>query len=353
MRRVSALLLLGCLQTALGWAHVPAGELRKAVSDDDVMVAFVAPDEPASAAFEPEWLSAAAEGKEHLVSIDCGVNQGPDCDREGIESLPFILLFRSGSVVAQYKGPRRAAALLHFAARRKRPVVSESLGSEELIAFKTTDETVFVAYLDPEDRTSAEVVTDAAIRYRDEFSFATVTDSSLAEAQGINVPSVVCYKQIDGDTRRFSSFNQPHEFDDWVKEASRPILGELTALNQQRLLDRGWPMVYLFAPTESERQQLRKTVYKFAKSYYDSLTSVLVDPFQFPELMNQLGLATNQFPAGAVHQLSKDRIYQYPKDKPFSPGALQQWGLDVYQGLVKAWTPPGFTAPESTEHDEL
>ncbi|KAK3357334.1 thioredoxin-like domain-containing protein, partial [Lasiosphaeria hispida] len=307
-------------------------------------------------AFEPEWLSAVAEGKEHLVSVDCSDSRAADCDREGIESLPLVLLFQSGSVVAQYKGPRRAAALLHFIARQKRPVVSHNLGSEELVAFKTTDETVFVAYLDREDRAAAEVVTDAAIRYRGEFSFGTVTDPGLAEAQGIKVPSVVCYRQIDGDTMRFS-FDQPHKFDDWAKEASRPILGELTALNQQRLMDRGWPMVYLFAPTESERQQLRKTVYKFARSYYDSLTSVLVDPFQFPELMNQLGLASDQFPAAAVHQLSKDRIYQYPKDKPFSPGALQQWGLDVYQDRIKPWTPPGVTvtvtASESAEHDEL
>lgn len=112
---------------------------------------------------------------------------------------------------------------------------------------------------------------------------------------------------------------------------------------------RGWPMVYLFAQTESERQQLRKTLYKFARSYYDSLTSVLVDPLDFPDLMPSLGLDPNILPAGAVHQLSKDRIYHYPKDKPLNPSTLQQWGLDVYQGRIKPWTPPGVT----TSYDDL
>jgi protein disulfide-isomerase A1 len=102
-------------------------------------------------------------------------------------------------------------------------------------------------------------------------------------------------------------------------------------------------MVYLFGSTEAERQTLRKSLYRFARSYYDSLTSVVVDPTEFPDLMGQLGLEPDVFPAGAVHQLSKDRIYPYPKGQSFSSDALQQWGLDVYQGRIKPWTPPGVT----------
>jgi protein disulfide-isomerase A1 len=109
----------------------------------------------------------------------------------------------------------------------------------------------------------------------------------------------------------------------------------------------GWPMVYVFSASEAERQQLRKTLYKFASSYYDSFISVLVNPHDFPDLMGELGLDPSVLPAGAVHQLSNGRIYHYPKDKPLSPSALQQWGLDVYQGRVKPWVPPGVT----TSHD--
>jgi len=108
-------------------------------------------------------------------------------------------------------------------------------------------------------------------------------------------------------------------------------------------------MVYLFAPTEPERQELRKALYKFAKSYYDSLTSVVVDPLDFPGLMEKLGLEPGVYPAGAVHQLSKDRVYPYPKGRPFTSGAVQQWGLDVYQGRIKPWTPPGVT----TSYEDL
>ena len=238
---------------------------------------------------------------------------------------------------------------MNFVARRRRPVVSEGLTADGLAAFKTVDEVVFVAYLDPEDQAPGEVLADAARVFRDEFSFGAVTDPAVAEAQGVKVPAVVCYKPVDGDTAQFSEFGEPAKFIGWVKEASRPVISELSLLNQKRLLQRGWPMVYLFSASEAERQQLRKTLYTFARSYYDSLTSVLVDPLDFPDLMGELGLDPSILPAGAVHQLSNGRIYHYPSDKPLSRGALQQWGLDVYQGRIKPWTAAGVTA----SHEDL
>ena len=102
-------------------------------------------------------------------------------------------------------------------------------------------------------------------------------------------------------------------------------------------------MVYIFGKTQKERNDLRKALYRFASSYHDSLTVVTVDPFVFPELMGQLGLEPDVFPAGAVHQLSKDRIFPYPKGAPVDSNALQKWGLDVQQGRVTPWTPPGVT----------
>lgn len=102
-------------------------------------------------------------------------------------------------------------------------------------------------------------------------------------------------------------------------------------------------MIYIFAETEQERARLRMSLAKFARGYYDSLTSVTVDPLEFPELPAKMGLEPGAFPSGAVHQLSKDRIYPYHKGKPLDSKSLQQFGLDVWQGRIKPWTPPGVT----------
>lgn len=108
-------------------------------------------------------------------------------------------------------------------------------------------------------------------------------------------------------------------------------------------------MVYIFAETEAERTAIRKELNKVARSYYDSLTMVTVDPLEFPDLPAKLGLDPDVLPAGAAHQLSKDRIYPYPKGRGWSSSELQSWGLDVWQGRVKPWTPPGVT----TTYDDL
>ena len=126
--------------------------------------------------------------------------------------------------------------MLGFVARRKRPVVS-TLGIEDLVPFKTIDETVLIAYLDPEDREPAEAFADVASQYRDEFSFGISTDPSALLSQKIDAPAVMCYKLIDGDTAKFAPFDDLARLDEWVKEATRPVISELTVLNHQRLLE--------------------------------------------------------------------------------------------------------------------
>lgn len=104
--------------------------------------------------------------------------------------------------------------MLHFVSRSARPAVTEGLDAESLAAFKTADETVFVAFLDPADHESAAVFEDVARRYREEFSFGSVVDAGVAEAQGVEAPAVVCYKLVDGDVVTLKGF-KGDELDGW------------------------------------------------------------------------------------------------------------------------------------------
>lgn len=110
-------------------------------------------------------------------------------------------------------------------------------------------------------------------------------------------------------------------------------------------------MVYVFAAGEAERAELRQTLRKMARSYYDSLTMATVDPAEFPALPARLGLAGAPWPAGAVHQLSRDRVYPYPRGAPVTSDALQKWGLDVWQGRVAPWSPQGAATPAPASDD--
>ncbi|KAK4189585.1 hypothetical protein QBC35DRAFT_138968 [Podospora australis] len=354
---------LGLASVVKAWNHVAdATELGRWVTDPagegkPILAAFVKPDEPASASFEEEWLKATAwadaesDSDHALVSIDCtSPEQDEACQIEKDMKYPSIYLLEVDRPVVEYRGPRRAAAFLNFVSRRNRPAISELKDAEALVAFKKADETAFVAYLHEEDRGKAGVVfSDVADKYREEFSFGVVYGEELAKEEekvkGNELPVVVCYKR-NGEGEEVTAvvhkkLGEVGELDEWIQQASRSLVSELTVLNHERLLKRNSPMVYVFLPTESERQAMRETLKKAASQYADSLTMVTVDPYEFPHLMPKLGLEPGVLPALAVHQVSKDRIYPYPKDKPISEDAIQKWGKDIFFGLTEPWTPPG------------
>ncbi|KAI1393217.1 thioredoxin-like domain-containing protein [Hypoxylon trugodes] len=330
------------------WMHASEPELQSALSDDNtVIVAFVNPSDKKTEHLETEWALVVPEARSPFVSIDCAANLSV-CASHGVASTSVVKLFKEGKVKATYNGPRRASAILAWADRVQRPIVSE-LSATVLEDFKKTDETVFIAYLNAGDEAPKAAFTEVAGKYHEEFTFGVITDASTLVEEGVAAPLVKCYKPLDGDTHEFGGPSDVAALEKFVKDASRPVIGELLPHNHQRFLDRGWSMVYVFAATEAKRTEIRKALHSMARGYYKSLTMVIVDPLEFPELLPKLGLDPESLPTGAVHQLSKDRIYPYPKGRGWTSSELQSWGMDVWQGRIKPWTPPGVT----TTYDDL
>ncbi|KAK6949744.1 hypothetical protein Daesc_008065 [Daldinia eschscholtzii] len=346
MSRFAAILL--CLYALFSiahtWEHVSKSQFESALKGDGaVVVAFVHPLDKKTEHLETEWSLALPKAKVPFTSIDC-TTLGVACASHDVSSSSTVKLFKERDHVSTYNGPRRASALLAWADRVQRPIVSE-VSSDALQDFRKVDEVVFIAYLSMSDKTSRAAFADVAERYREEFTFGVVTDDDVLAAEGITIPQIKCYHPLDSATY---AFDIPTEIDvaalnGFVVEASRPVIGELLSHNHERFLNRGWPMVYVFAATEAERAEIRNTLKRIAHNYYKSLTMVTVDPLEFPDLPAKLGLNPNVFPAGAVHQLSKDRIYPYPQGKSWTADNVQSWGLDVWQGRIKPWTPPGVT----------
>lgn len=349
---IRRLWLLACFASlVIAWEHVSPQELETGLKEHDVaIVAFVSPSEEKSKALEIEWTLAAPEAKVPFLSIDCA-SHASACEQHDASSYPSVKLFSKGVVQSTYMGPRRASALLVWIGRAQRQAVSE-VDAESLNAFKSIDETVFIAFLDAADEPPRLAFADAASRFRDEFTFGVVVDADALASEGLEAPVVKCYKSIDGDTQFHRGSLDLEALEVFVKEASRPVIGELLPHNHQRFLDRGWPMIYIFGNTEAQRNELRNSLKKMARGQYDALTMVTVDPLEFPDLQEKLGLELGVFPSGAVHRLSKNRIYPYPKGLPVTPNALQKWGLDVLQGRVKPWAPPGTTPTEAAAGDE-
>ncbi|KAI1134907.1 thioredoxin-like domain-containing protein [Hypoxylon sp. FL0543] len=335
----TAIYLYASVSFAYAWDHLAESDFQYALSKKDSTIVVACNKK--SEHLETEWSLAVPEAQVPLISINCAVNPNV-CASHGVPSSSTVKLFKHGEAKSTYHGPRRASALLAWINRLQRPMVSE-INAAALEDIKKADETVFIAYLDAGDEGSKAIFAEVAGRYHEEFTFAVTADEVALTAEKVTAPTVKCYKPLDGDTHEFTSLTDAAALEAFVKEASRPVIGELLPHNHQRFLDRGWSMVYVFAATEAERSKIRKELNKVARSYYESLTLVTVDPLEFPDLPAKLGLDPDALPAAAVHQLSKDRIYPYPKGRGWTSSELQSWGLDVWQGRIRPWTPPGVT----------
>ncbi|KAI0481025.1 thioredoxin-like domain-containing protein [Xylariaceae sp. FL0804] len=390
--------LLAAMAIGVGaWDHVSADALPGKIRDEELLViAFVNPSDERSRYLEPEWQHAAAAEAEAdadanaaspaFVSVDCAGAPSP-CDAYGASASTAVKLFGRGGEMATYTGPRRASAIRAWARRTQRPAVTSVRATRDALeALKRADETVFVAFLDGTGSSAAAraALERAAAAYGAEFTFGAVTitdaDANAGEGEGVVVPAAAslpalrCYRRVaalDGpgpgeekevveveveEARALDGLDaeaDPGAVERFVVDASRPAIAELLPHNHQRFLDRGSPMVYVFSPSEAERAAVRQSLGKLARNHYDSLTMVTADPLDFPDLPARLGLfvtdgddngpssSSPSWPAGAVHQLSRDRVYPYPRGRGLTPSELQAWGLDVWQGRVRPWRDGG------------
>jgi protein disulfide-isomerase A1 len=102
---------------------------------------------------------------------------------------------------------------------------------------KVTDDTVFIAYLEPDRVSERAAFADMANRYWKEFTFGIVSDSESMERERIEKPTVVCHRNVDNVTETFLGFDGAGSLENFILEASRRVIGEMTPFNQQRLLD--------------------------------------------------------------------------------------------------------------------
>lgn len=111
------------------------------------------------------------------------------------------------------------------------------INEKSIEQFKKSDEVVFIGYISLEDEAAQRLFADTATKYRDEFSFAMVSDQELIRAQNMASPTIVCHVAEDEETRSLSTFADAEALDSFVAAASRRVIEELTPYNHQRLLD--------------------------------------------------------------------------------------------------------------------
>ncbi|CRK13441.1 hypothetical protein BN1723_010024 [Verticillium longisporum] len=163
-----------------------------------------------SEALEWEW-PVIKEKEPNVLSVDCAAE--PDlCLEHDVRAYPALRFYRSGSLYARYRGPRKASSILPYMQRIMRPVV-DGLEAANLTSFKDSDDVVFILYLRGQDagRGLYKRFHDLAEEFHDRYTFAIAsraTDGS-ADELGEDAPSVLrCFNHRDGREAELDHFFQ-------------------------------------------------------------------------------------------------------------------------------------------------
>jgi protein disulfide-isomerase A1 len=194
------------------------------------------------------------------------------------------------------------------------PAVSV-LDTETLEEFKTADKVVVVAYVDAEDKASADIFTAIAEAQRDSFLFGTTSDAALATAEGVTAPAVVVYKKFDEGKNTYTEKFVSEDIDAFIKTSSTPLVGEVGPETYAGYMAANIPLAYIFAETADERTELAELLKPLAEQYKGVVNFATIDAKSFGAHAGNLNLKVDSFPAFAIQEIAKNQKFPFDQEK--------------------------------------
>ncbi|KAJ8107602.1 hypothetical protein ONZ43_g6684 [Nemania bipapillata] len=301
-----------------------------------VLAEFFAPWCGHCKALAPEYEEAATTLKEKdikLVKVDCTEEQDL-CQSYGVEGYPTLKIFRGPENITPYSGQRKAAAITSYMIKQSLPAVS-TLNAETLEDFKTADKVVLVAYVDASDKSSNDVYTAVAEKYRDNYLFGATNDAALAEAEGVTPPALVLYKQFDEGKAVFSEKFEEEAIASFTKTASTPLVGEVGPETYSDYMSAGIPLAYIFAETPEERKELGDALKPLAEQYRGKINFATIDAKSFGAHAGNLNLPTDKFPSFAIQETVKNQKFPFSVDEEITLETIGKFVEDFSTGKIE------------------
>ncbi|KAL6252938.1 protein disulfide-isomerase precursor [Rhinocladiella similis] len=354
--------LLGSSAAAAGvqWQHTSKAEFQSTLDANELtLAAFVAPWTPPCLSLLEEWATAESELTQPLVSVDCTAE--PDlCAEHDVRSYPAIRLFHGLATnmtnSIRYRGPRKATSIVPFVKRAALPTVS-TVTVENLTDLTSIDSVVFVAYLDDDDDDDATIktrYTKVAQAFHGQFVFGMAQDEQLDEQEGIDASSIVAYKTDvgDRDVLPLDTATKRADIEKFVREASTPLVGELTRRNERSYMSGYKLLAYIFVSNDRDRASLRRELYAVAKQYKEYINFVTIDSREYGHMARGLGLSgnTSDYPAFTVYSAWKDQVFPYPEAEDLEAQQIEAFLLQILHGNRVPWDS---SKERSNGHDEL
>ncbi|KAF2662272.1 hypothetical protein K491DRAFT_646205 [Lophiostoma macrostomum CBS 122681] len=331
---------------------------------------------PSLRSFQTVFEKAAGTSSLPFAIVDCE-KEGDVCREQDVNAYPAVRLFigekeeAEGQLrVVRYRGKKSVSGLRSFAVRYSLPRLSHvsSHTTDELERFKKVDDVVVVAFLraasghgDGEQgamllETYKEVAEE---RYTD-FVFGYVDDDDVAQKEGVAVPSIVCYKNADGDHKSLAGAFTKEDVEDMLEQCSKDVIGEFQERNMEEYLVKNKLALYIFAANEDEAMTARRELTPLAKKYNQYVKMGVADAYEYGPMAKNFGLGEEKWPAVAVHAPMNDNIFVYRQGKKILAEEAEAMLMTILQGKADNGQVFGEDADDvgdavesGSDHDEL
>ena len=208
--------------------------------------------------FEPldpfhDILKEAADGmRTPFVMIDC--DRVPElCLKYDVNAYPALRLFKKvesndenknedavedkeyRTEMTRYRGKKTKGAIRSFVAKHELPVITHITPST-LADFKKVDDIVIIAYLRPDQKALLEVFSSTAEKHQGHFVFGYSTDMPTADAEGLAMPAIACYKNTDGDHKVMNGHFKEEDIETFLKTATKPVIFDFSERNMNMFM---------------------------------------------------------------------------------------------------------------------
>ncbi|POR34254.1 Protein disulfide-isomerase [Tolypocladium paradoxum] len=305
-------------------------------SNDLVLAEFFAPWCAHCKHLAPEYEEAATSLKAKnikLAKVDC-TEEADLCQEYGVEGYPTLKVFRGAENISPYNGQRKAAAITSYMVKQSLPAVS-ILSKDSLEDFKTADQVVLVAYIAADDKASNETFTAVAESLRDDYLFGGVNDAAVAEAEGVNFPSIVLYKSFDEGKNEFKGKFDADAIKEFAKTSATPLVGEVGPDTYAGYMSAGLPLAYIFAETQEERDDLSKAIRPIAEKFKGKINFATIDAKQFGAHASNLNLKTDKFPSFAIQDTVKNQKFPFDQEKEITHDNIAKFVDEYSAGKIE------------------
>lgn len=302
-------------------------------SEEPVLVEFFAPWCGHCKKLAPEYETAAGELKKNnikLASVDCTV-ETEICNTRAIKEFPTLAVFKSGSEITRYKGPRESGAIVKFMKKQASPAVTVFDNPDQLKKFVDSDDFVVVGFFKNPEGESAKTFKAVAENMRSDFLFAIMTEptgTSYKDGQ------IVVYRNFDEKEVVMKEKVGIESLSHFVTAESFPLTAEIGPDNYSRYFDSGFPMAYFFYADEKQKEQYESAVITAAKAVKGKVLVVFINGALYGQHAESLNLP-QEWPAFAVHEVKSDFKYPLAKGVSLTADSLKKHLVAFTEGKLK------------------